>query len=149
MYDSTEDTQKHIETVNQYLRICSFNLIKRGVIHDDSKLKSPEKEIFDEYTPKLKDSTYGSDEYKEFLKGMKVALDHHYANNSHHPEHYEDGIKGMTILDIVGWLCDWIAATKRQDDGDIRKSIEINQERFGYSDDIKQILLNSLEELGE
>ena len=61
---------------------------------DNSKLESPEKELFDEYTPKLKDCTYGSDEYKEFLKGLKVALDHHYANNSHHPEHYENGVNG-------------------------------------------------------
>jgi hypothetical protein len=26
--------------------------------------------VFDEFTPKLRDSTYGSDEYKAFLEGM-------------------------------------------------------------------------------
>jgi hypothetical protein len=41
-------------------------------------------------------------------------------------------------------LCDWKAATLRHDDGDIRRSIEINQERFGYSDELKQILINTL-----
>ena len=31
----------------------------------------------------------------------------------------------------------------RHNDGDIMKSIEINQERFGYSDDLKQLLINT------
>ena len=40
------------------------------------------------------------------------------------------------------------AATLRHNDGDILKSIEINQKRFGYSDDLKAILLNTVKELG-
>ena len=45
---------------------------------------------------------------------------------------------------LLEMLCDWIAATKRHNNGDIRKSIEINQKRFGYSDELKQILFNTL-----
>jgi hypothetical protein len=119
-------------------------LVRRSRVHDLSKLESPEKEIFDEYTPKLKGSTYGSDEYFSFLREMKVALDHHYANNDHHPEFYENGIKDMNLLSLVEMLCDWIAATKRHADGDIRKSIEFNQTRFGYSDELKGFLLNTV-----
>lgn len=66
-------------------------------------------------------------------------------NNSHHPEFYENGICGMNLLDLVEMLCDWKAATLRHNDGDIRRSIEINQKRFGYSDELKQILLNTLQ----
>ena len=47
-------------------------------------------------------------------------------------------------LDILEMLCDWKAATLRHKDGDIRKSIEINQKRFGYSDELKRIFLNTL-----
>lgn len=86
-YDSTADTLLHIKRVNELLGKAACILIMRGSVHDNSKLDSPEKELFDEYTPKLKDAEYGSDEYKEFLVGLKPALDHHYANNSHHPEH--------------------------------------------------------------
>lgn len=86
-YDSKADTLLHIKRVAQLLTEASSELIRRANVHDNSKLESPEKELFDEYTPKLKDCTYGSDEYKEYLKGLKVALDHHYQNNSHHPEH--------------------------------------------------------------
>jgi hypothetical protein len=42
-------------------------------------------------------------------------------------------------------ICDWLAAVKRHKDGDIFRSIEVNQERFGYSDEIKEILKNTAE----
>jgi len=118
--------------------------LKRSEEHDQSKLVDPEKSIFDEFTPKLRNSTYGSDEYKSFLTSMKPALDHHYKNNSHHPEFFENGIQDMTLLDILEMLMDWKAATIRHADGDILRSIEINQSRFGYSDDIKKILINTI-----
>lgn len=176
-YDSRADTIAHIETVRGFMNVLIDDMIRRAELHDQSKLASPEKEIFDEFTPKLKGSTYGSDEYKGFLSKMKVGLDHHYASNSHHPEHSawkecdlcfaqfpqdhgfhcdkcgnfgfstRANMKGMTLLDVVEMLCDWKAATLRHADGDIRKSIEINQKRFGYSDDLKQIFINTLAEI--
>lgn len=146
-YDSIEDTLKHIKRVNEILIYFSVDLLKRAAIHDDSKLHSPEKELFDEFTPKLKESTYGSDEYYEFLEGLKEALDHHYKNNSHHPEHYENGINGMNLFDLVEMIADWKAATERHDDGDINKSLEINQQRFEYTDQLKQIFKNTVEYL--
>ena len=129
------------------LAAAIYSLQNRARVHDRSKLKEPEVSVFDRVTPQLQGSTYGSDEYKQFLADMKPALDHHYAKNSHHPEHFGNGIHGMNLLDLLEMLCDWIAATKRHDDGDIRRSIEINQERFGYGDEIKGLLLNTLEEL--
>lgn len=146
-YDSRPDTEAHIKTVQRYMERATAMLVRRSVDHDQSKLESPEREVFDEMTPKLAASTYGSDEYKGFLAAMKPALDHHYANNSHHPEHYPDGIRGMSLLDVLEMLCDWKAATMRHNDGDLRKSIEINQKRFGYSDELKRILLNTALEL--
>lgn len=146
-YDSRPDTFEHIGFVQDQLAAAVYSLQKRARRHDRSKLKEPELSIFNQVTPSLKSSTYGSDEYKEFLVQMKSALDHHYARNPHHPEHFEHGIHGMSLLDLIEMLCDWIAATKRHDDGDIRRSIDINQERFGYGAEIKGLLLNTLEEL--
>lgn len=146
-YDSTVDTFKHIAVVRGFLMRVVRSIILRAEAHDLSKLESPEKEVFDEFTPKLAESTYGSDEYKEFLKGMGVALQHHYQVNSHHPEHYPNGILGMSLLDLVEMLCDWKAATMRHNNGDILRSVELNQARFGYSDELKQIFLNSIKEL--
>ena len=144
-YNSAADTRKPKDQVATAINFIRIALYQRMEEHDDTKFSEIEKPIFDEYTPKLKNSTYGSDEYKGYLKEMGVALKHHYENNRHHPEHFENGIKDMNLIDIIEMICDWKAAAKRHDDGDIAKSIEINQKRFGYSDDLKQILLNTVE----
>ena len=96
------------------------------------------------FTPKLKDATYGSEEYKGFLSEMKPALDHHYGHNRHHPEFFVRGLRGMNLVDVLETFCDWWASSKRHADGDIRRSIEINQKRFGMSDDLTDIFLNTV-----
>jgi len=146
-YDSTKDTLLHIKRVSQLLTEAASELIRRANIHDNSKLSSPEKEYFDKYTPKLAGSTYGSDEYKAFLKELKVGLDHHYANNSHHPEHYENGIDGFDLFDLIEMFFDWKAATERHNDGNINKSISINKDRFKISDQLENILRNTARNL--
>ena len=146
-YDSTNDTKAHIARVADMVTLCADLLELRAKAHDESKLKSPEKEIFDEMTPKLKDSTYGSEEYKGFLAQMKPALDHHYAANSHHPEHYPNGIDGMSLLDLLEMLCDWKAAGERHANGSIGRSLEVNQDRFKIGDQLYAILWNTIREL--
>lgn len=147
-YDSAADTVAHIAQVSRLLTAAVMHLSARSLAHDASKLCPPEKGVFDEYTPKLRGTTYGSEEYKGYLAAMRPALEHHYANNSHHPEHYPDGVRGMCLLDVLEMLCDWKAATLRHADGDLRRSIEINQSRFGYTDELKAILINTAERLG-
>lgn len=141
-YDSRADTLTHIKRVAQLLGDAAIQLIRRGQVHDDSKLESPEKDLFDEYTPLLKDSAYNSDKYKANLKGLGPALDHHYAVNSHHPEFYPDGVNDMDLFDIFEMVCDWKAATERTQGGDFLKSLEINKARFGLSDQLVQIMIN-------
>lgn len=144
-YDSTADTLQHIKRVNELLIDSATELLNRAKVHDDSKLRSPEKELFDEFTPKLRGLTYGSKEYQDSLDSLKVALDHHYANNSHHPEHRSNGISGMNLFDLIEMLVDWKAAGERHEDGCIRKSIKINKERFEISDQLSEILTNTVE----
>lgn len=147
-YDSRPDTWEHIHQVQTCLGRVIKHLMRRSRDHDQSKLAEPELSTFNEYTPKLRDSTYGSAEYKAFLEGMGEGLRHHYEHNSHHPEHHPSGINGMSLLDIVEMLADWKAATLRHADGDLRRSIEQNKERFGYGDQLEHILLNTAEEMG-
>jgi hypothetical protein len=147
-YDSTEDTKKHIDTVRGFITEIKQNLSGRSSIHDLSKLQEPEKSMYDEFTPKLRDSTYGSDEYKSFLRDMGAALQHHYEVNSHHPEHYPNGINGMSLLDLIEMLADWKAAGMRHANGDIAKSLEINRKRFEMSDQLFEIFKNTVLELG-
>lgn len=147
-YDSRRDTLEHIGKVRSYLAHCSVRLVRRGFSHDASKLESPEKETFDEVTPLLRGLTYGSPEYHANTAKLGEALAHHYAANSHHPEHYSNGIDGMTLLDVMEMFCDWKAASERHADGDIARSIEINRARFGMSDQLAHILENTARELG-
>lgn len=196
-YDSTHDTTKHIARVRELLNECRINLGVRSALHDESKLQEPEKSAFDLATPRLAGSTYGSDEYKGFLADLKPALDHHYTNNSHHPEHYRwkcamcssqfddavheaapqgpndsghrycpkccpgsiiyecqlylepsQGVNGMSLFDVVEMLCDWKAAGERHTDGSIERSLIVNRQRFGISDQLQAILLNTAIEMG-
>ena len=144
--DVKQETKKHIEQVQTYLTTFIAEINGRAFNHDQSKLLPPEVTIFEEYTPKLKDTTYGSDEYNKYLSEMKVALDHHYKVNLHHPEHYKDGINDMTLVDIIEMLADWTAATKRHADGDIHKSIIHNKKRFNISPQLIKILQNTVDE---
>jgi hypothetical protein len=147
-YDSRPETWDHIHEVQSRLRQVANDLLDRAHEHDQSKLYSPEVEVFDEYTPKLKDSTYGSDEYKSFLKGMGVGLKHHYAVNDHHPEHFEDGIHEMNLVQLIELLADWKAATMRHADGDLDRSISQNADRFGYDDTVEALLRRTAQYLG-
>ena len=137
------ETYKHIENVRRYIKFFTDRLTTRGIEHDRLKLKSPEVEIFTEYTPKLANVTYDSDEYNDCLKEMDVALQHHYANYRHHPEHFAKGINDMNLIDIVEMLCDWQASSMRQHDGNLLKSIDTNAQRFGINGQLKQIFINT------
>lgn len=143
-YDSTAETLKHIQKVNAYLIDASTELLKRAKEHDASKLKEPEKSVFDEVTPLLASLKFGSPEYTESTKRIKPALDHHYSVNSHHPQHYENGINGMNLFDLVEMFFDWKAAGERTKEGNIRESIQINSERFGVSKQLKSIFENTV-----
>lgn len=141
--DARFKTLRHIETVRNYLNLCVRELLTRAEKHDQSKLESPEMEMFDEWTSKLRGSTYGSPEYDEFRRQLKPVLNHHYAHNRHHPEHFENGVQDMTLIDLVEMLMDWKASGMRHNDGDLFESIRINHERFGFSHELKGILENT------
>ncbi len=138
-------TMRHIERVRNLLNVVIVDLLKRAEKHDQSKLERPEVEAFTEFTPKLASSTYGSPEYEGFRKAMGPALQHHYANNRHHPEHFKNGIADMNLLDLVEMFCDWKAAGERHNDGNILKSIEKNAGRFEISPQLVKILENTAE----
>lgn len=147
-YDSTADTIAHIERVRTLMRDIKENLVARSIRHDASKLAAPEKDMFDYYTPMLKQLAYGTPKYEATRQEMmQTALKHHYEHNDHHPEHYPNGINDMTLMALIEMLCDWKAASERHETGDIIKSIEHNRSRFGTAD-LYQIMLNTVRSMG-
>ena len=148
-YDSTLDTATHINRVRFLLGQCAIRLLERGSRHDASKLEQPEKSTFDAVGNRLPVITYGGAEYGQSLSELKVALDHHYLHNSHHPEHYQNGIDGMSLFDLMEMLMDWKAASERHPGGmKIGRSIEISSQRFSVDEQLKKILVNTAKEMG-
>ena len=148
--DSRPDTVAHIERVRHLCNEAAGNLVHRGLIHDQSKLDEPEKSAFDRLKAlSLSGMAYGSEEYRACLRAEKPAIQHHYKANRHHPEFYANGVEGMSLFDVLEMLMDWKAATERmKDGGDIRRSLEINTERFKLSPQLRSILANTIKEMG-
>jgi len=138
--------EEHQNLVTEVIDTISEALYDRVAEHDKSKSKSPEKELFEIYQPLLKDSTYGSEEYDRNMAGLKQALDHHYEVNRHHPEHFENGVRDMTIVDLIEMFADWCAATHKHEDGNIYKSLEHNDKRFVLGYTLKKIFENTVRE---
>lgn len=132
-YDSTDDTLKHIRCVEELGTTVIAALRLRLRHHDESKLSDEEKPVFDRVTPQLRELKYGSPEYAYALKWMGPALEHHYQHNRHHPEHFQNGILEMDLLDLLEMLIDWYAASKRHPSADFNKSFDINMVRFAES----------------
>jgi len=147
--DHTQKTLRHISEVQDRIFDVVDRLEHRAAVHDQSKLEEPEASQFAEVSAELDEVEYGSEEYQALLEELNEALEHHYAKNRHHPEHFEDGVAGMTLVDLVEMFCDWCAATERHEDGDIYESIEENTDRFDLSPQLAQILRNTAEALGE
>jgi hypothetical protein len=138
------ETRKHLDHVRRLLHEVAFELVRRGEQHDASKFSEAEMHLYAESIPKLKELTYGSDEYKAALEELGPALDHHYASNRHHPEHFADGINDMTLIDIIEMFVDWKAACLKHNDGNLRKSIETNTKRFHIDAQLAKIFQNTV-----
>lgn len=141
--DSTEETTKHIDTVFERLVAFSTKILSRGHLHDRSKLRLPEKPDFDRYTPELSKFKYGTPEYEQNKARLADALKHHYEVNSHHPEHYPNGLDGFTLYDLVEYYADMSASVSRGKDGNIFFSLGKHKEYYGMSDQLYNILKNT------
>lgn len=142
-YDCTADVKKHVGKVQYWMNDFAAVITGRATIHDKSKLEEPEKSMFDEFTPKLKELTFGSKEYRQALKDMGGALQHHYEANSHHPEHYPNGVDGITLLDVIEMVCDWMAACEAKG---VPMDLKHAAERFKLSPQLVNIIRNTLKQ---
>ena len=110
--------------------------------HDASKYSDSEFEPYRKNFHSIND-----EEKAENEEDFERAWEHHYTVNSHHPEYWihDNVILDMSLPAILEMLCDWKASSERHADGNIYRSIEINQSRFGYSDEVKDILKNTVD----
>lgn len=138
---------EHILKVQGHMASVLSNLTNRMTVHDQSKFTEQElglvmgKPSFDKYE-------YMSKEERQALESVKESLQHHYNNNSHHPEFYASGVNGMSLFDLIEMVCDWKAASEMSPNGSLEGSIEYNTERFNLSPEIVKILRNTGLEMG-
>jgi hypothetical protein len=151
-YDSTQDTADHIDKVRDRLREIMSNLTARAINHDASKTQDPEKPGYDILVGALAGNQYGTDAFKTAMQEananpvVKAAIQHHYEANPHHPEHYEQSIAGMSLLDVIEMLADWKGASERH--GPSALTLEYNIKRWNISPQLAAILENTVKELG-
>jgi len=140
--DTRAETLTHIHAVRD--RIGSFIavMLRRAARHDASKFSPEEKPAFDRVIPLLRDVPYGSDRWREVAALLGPAAAHHFAHNSHHPQHYPEGIAGMDLFDLVEMLCDWMAAAERRPADGVR--LDLNIAEFGIEPQLAAILANTL-----
>lgn len=141
--DSTVTTLTHIRKVNSFLIDFATEILNRAKVHDESKLHEPEKSVFDKYSSLLYATIYNSPEYHQYLDEMRPAIEHHEANNSHHPGYYPHGVDDMDLFDIVEMFCDWRAASQRTQNGSFWNSIKVNKDRFHISHQLHSIFANT------
>jgi len=145
-----EDHLRHVERVRELIGGFIAELAERARGHDASKLTDQcEREGFSGAFHRLRGLTYGSPEYKAQLEDPKVggpltsAVHHHRAANRHHPEFHENGVLDMDLVDLDEMFADWVSACDRHDDGDIFKSIEHNEKRFGMGPVLTAVFVNT------
>ena len=147
MYDSMQDTLKHISNIQTiFSAVIIPEIEKRSENHDLSKLRSPEKETLDKYIPLLREVKYGTDEYKTLKKSMyEEGLSSHFKNNRHHPEHFENGVNDMNLIDLLEMVCDWFAASLRSDTS-FSEGLEGNFKEYKIDPQLAGIIKNTYEE---
>jgi len=134
---------KHRNSVKNKLNFLSKEIKKRGEEHDLSKLQQPELNwlIQMDKEPKYK---YGTPEYFEKMKRWQKFFTHHYTNNRHHPDHFKLGILEMTLVDLCEYIADIISYYDEMHVDDALKTIKDQKERFGFDEQLSQILKNTL-----
>jgi hypothetical protein len=141
-----KDTIAHIERVRELLGNIMEQVEQRAEEHDLWKLSRKELPNFTE-AKKLKTMTYNTPEYKEALKELGPALEHHYSKYRHHPEYHENGVDDMNLVDLIEMIADWKAAGERHRDGNIFTSINENKKRFKMSKQLCKVLWNTAKDV--
>lgn len=141
--DTKEYIKEHIARVRKHMNTFVRLLHKRALLHDKSKLEEPELSWW-EAMDKEPRYPYGSEEYKAKVTRWKKVFSHHYKYNRHHPEHYENGIADMTLVDLVEMLCDWLGYKDVMTVTEAVTVCEQQMERYHFTEELRSIMTNTL-----
>ena len=148
-FEVLTDTLRHSSEVAENLEEMASLLRRRGIAHDRSKLTAFEFDAFVSTRPKFKLANWNTPEYKECTDAIRPAINAHYAANSHHVEHYANGVNDMTLMDICEMLADWQAAGRRSPNGkSLPETLDAAFEKYGIDSQLGAIIKNTISILG-
>jgi hypothetical protein len=134
----------HIHHVSLFIMRIIEEFHVRMFNHDLSKLSRPELKTFTEFSNQLAELEEGTLAYKRMLKKMNEALEVHYANNRHHPEHWPNGIDDMSLIDVIEMICDW-KAVSLQGEMTMEQFLEDARKRFKLQPQTYNLLANTID----
>lgn len=146
--DFKSATMEHKTRVSIKMSALAREITRRGNVHDNSKFKTPEVEIYSAHFNELNNAKYGSPEYDKALDNIKPALNHHNAENDHHVQHFENGIFEMNLVQILEMLCD-ISVTAEAKGEDAVYNLPTWMQRNHIPENYYRILRNTLEHIKE
>lgn len=124
-YNAADETRKHIDRVRANIEAITADLHQRAQVHDESKFDPIEMDILQKVGElnRREPAPFGTPEYDARKATMGPMLEHHYAANDHHPEHYEferggsfvNGVAGMNLMALVEMFANWAAAAADRD----------------------------------
>ena len=148
------DTRKHQQLVAEKMVKCAKRLLDKGMAHDASKFSEIEKRTYTEPVWKLNHNNveYGSEKYNRLVAQMDEGWEHHIAENDHHPQWFEkfgsqtldDPIKAMDMFALIEMLCDWIAASRRNNSRAC-DAMRFLKKKYPLDSQIECILNNTLD----
>lgn len=145
--EKTEEYIKgHIARVQAWLFHFAQALFERGSAHDASKLEEPEISGWTQMDLEPR-YPYGSPEYEAKKARYNWLFKEHYSKNKHHPEYFEihnNKATEMDLMDLLELLCDWLGYKKSIRYTEASALVDQQCERYGFSDEIHDLLLNTL-----
>ena len=123
---------RHTKLMASHLERLADALKQRAITHDASRFVEDEFSGFVQINRVARTCEYGSPEYKASLEVDAVSL--HYSRNSHHPEHFDNGVDGMSLIDFIEMVADWKTTSEIYGQTLLKDALEIQAERFGLQE---------------
>ena len=125
----------------------------RGSRHDNSAMSGLEHAIGSMYSKHKLPTHWISDPTTlgNYPKDIQSAIKSHYENNDHHPEHFENGMYDMNIIQLTEMICD-VFETLRENgvsQSDVHHHIEHMCNNYNIAEPLSSIIKNTIVQLYE
>lgn len=115
----------------------------RAMTHDNSKTTDEEYKYYKMVNNVNRNDFKTYEAYMDYIKPtLNKGLKHHYENNRHHPEHFDNGVDDMNIVDIIEMMVDWKASIE-QNGKNLYEEVEYNFKKYNISEQLQKIILNT------